>query len=166
MIAIYPGTFDPITKGHINIIKRSLNVFDELIVAIAKNLQKKPLFSAGERLLMATESLKEEGLKEVKVELFDGLLVDFVKRHNSKIVIRGLRAVSDFEFELQMAFMNRELDNSIEMMFLMPSIKYSFLSSSIVKNVFLNDGCIKNMVPKIVAESIKEKLKIIKGERK
>lgn len=166
MIAIYPGTFDPITKGHINIIKRSLNVFDELIVAIAKNSQKKPLFSAKERLMMATESLKEEGLKEVKVELFGGLLVDFVKRHNSKIVIRGLRAVSDFEFELQMAFMNRELDNSIEMMFLMPSIKYSFLSSSIVKNVFLNDGCIKNMVPKIVAKSIKEKLKIIKGERK
>jgi len=163
MIAIYPGTFDPVTNGHINIIKRSLKIFDSIIIGVAKNLQKKPLFSDSERLMMIEKALAEKNVKGCKVEIFEGLLVDFVKKHNSKIIIRGLRAVSDFEFELQMAFMNRELDKSIEMLFLMPSIKYSFLSSSIVKNVFFHNGCIKEMVPSIVAKMMKEK---VKGEKK
>lgn len=158
MIAIYPGTFDPITNGHINIIKRGLNIFGTLIVPVAANLQKNPLFSLQERLTMVRESLKEENVKNVMVESFDNLLVDFVKSRNCNVVIRGLRAVSDFEFELQMAFMNRELDSSIEMMFMMPSIKYSFLSSSIVKNVFFHKGNVKNMVPHVVAKALIKKL--------
>ncbi len=159
MIAVYPGTFDPITKGHLNIIKRGLNIFDTLIVAVAANLQKSPLFSLEERIKMVKRSLEEDNIKNVSVEGFDNLLVDFAKYRNCKVVIRGLRAISDFEFELQMAFMNMELDNSVEMMFMMPAIKYSFLSSSIVKNIFFHKGCIADMVPDIVEKLLIKKLK-------
>lgn len=157
-IAIYPGTFDPITNGHLDLIKRALQFFDKIIVAIGENPAKKPLFSVEERIFMVKEALKEAGLNEkVEVESFSGLLVDFAKEKGASVIIRGLRAVSDFEYEMQLALMNRKLSNSIDTIFLMPSLRYIFLSSSIIKEAALFGGKIDDLVPKIVAQKLKEK---------
>jgi len=160
-VAIYPGTFDPITKGHLDLIKRALQFFETLIVAIGENPAKRPLFTIEERIFMVKEALKEENLEElVQVESFSGLLVEFAKSKGARVIIRGLRAVSDFEYEMQLALMNRKLSNSIDTIFLMPSLRYIFLSSSIIKEAAKFGGNVEDLVPKIVAEKLKEKFSL------
>ncbi|MEO0202199.1 MAG: pantetheine-phosphate adenylyltransferase [candidate division WOR-3 bacterium] len=154
--AIYPGTFDPITNGHIDVIKRALKLFDKIIIAIAEPRHKKPLFSLEERIHLAKESLKE--IDNIEVLDFNGLLVDFCKKLNINIVIRGIRAISDFDYEFQIAWMNRKLFNDIETIFLIPSEEYFFLSSSLVKEVAMLSGNIDNLVPPIVKKALLEKL--------
>jgi pantetheine-phosphate adenylyltransferase len=159
-IGIYPGTFDPITNGHLDIIKRALKLFDIVIVAVGENPQKTPLFSIEERVFLAKEAVKElPESHRVKVESFSGLLIDFAKEKSACAIIRGLRAVSDFEYEMQLALMNRKLSNSIDTIFLLTSLKWIFLSSSIVKEVAKFGGNIDDLVPKIVAKKLKEKFK-------
>jgi len=153
--AIYAGTFDPITKGHLDLIQRATNLFDELIVAVTSKPDKVTLFSAHDRLRMVQESI--QGLKGVKAKLFSGLLADFVSRTKAVAIIRGLRAVSDFEHEFQMALMNRKLAPGTETVFLMPSEKYTYLSSTLIKEVARNKGEISRFVPKIVAKKLKKK---------
>ncbi len=155
-IGVYPGTFDPVTYGHIDIIKRSLKVFDKVIVAVAPNPQKAPLFDVNERVFMIQEATRE--FKNLQIEQFEGLLVEFVKRQGGTAVIRGLRAVSDFEYELQIALMNRKLDSEVETVFMMPSQEYTYLTSSIVKAVASYGGEVKDFVPEIVLKKLKEKL--------
>jgi len=155
--AIYPGTFDPITNGHMELIKRGLRIFDEVIIAIATAQKKQPLFTISERLWLIRQSVK--GLKNVRVEAFDCLLVEYVKSKKGVAVIRGLRAVSDFEYELQMALMNRRLDRNIETVFMMPSEEYTFLTSTIIKEVASFGGSVKGLVPEVVEKALKEKFK-------
>jgi len=157
VIALYPGTFDPITNGHIDILRRSIKIFDRIIVGVGSNPRKVALFSLEERISMIQEAIK--GIPNVSVEPFEGLLVDFAKRRNATVIIRGLRAVSDFEYELQMALMNRKIDSDIETVFLMPSEEYSYLTSSIVKEVKGLGGDISSLVPKIVDDMLKKKFK-------
>jgi|SRR6056297_661847 len=149
---IYPGTFDPITKGHINIIQRSFKFFDKLIIAVADNNKKSPLFNVNERVEMIKEIFKDNG--KIQVLSFNGLLVDFAKRQNVKVIIRGLRAVSDFEYELQIALTNRQLCKDFESLFLMPSIEYIYLSSSVVKEIASKNG----KLDKFVTSNVKSKL--------
>lgn len=155
--AVYPGFFDPITNGHIDIILRGLSLFDKIVVAVLKNPKKKPLFSTKERVGMIQAIFADE--PRIEVRAFDGLLVDFVKAVRAQAVIRGLRAVSDFEYEFQMALMNRKLNAEIETLFMMPSLSYSFLSSRLVKEVFQLGGCVRDLVPELVANRLREKLK-------
>lgn len=157
-IAIYPGTFDPITNGHLDLIKRALQFFDRIILAIGENPAKTPLFTTEERLFMAKKALEDLQLTDrVEVESFSGLLVEFAKKKGACVIIRGLRAVSDFEYEMQLALMNRKLSNSIDTIFLMPSLRYIFLSSSIIKEAAKFGGQVEDLVPKVVAEKLKEK---------
>lgn len=156
-IAVYPGFFDPITNGHVDIIKRGLNVFDHLIVAVLENPKKTALFTTKERVNMIREILSDH--KNIDVKSFDGLLVDFMKAHNSKIVIRGLRAISDFEYEFQMALMNMKLEPEIETLFMMPNVSFTFLSSKLVKEVAMLGGTLDGLVPYGVEEKLKEKFK-------
>jgi pantetheine-phosphate adenylyltransferase len=155
--AVYPGFFDPITNGHVDIILRGLRVFEKIVVAVLKNPKKEALFSTKDRVAMIQEIFAHQ--PDIEVKVFDGLLVDFVRRHKAKIVIRGLRAVSDFEYEFQMALMNRQLDPEIETLYMMPSVNYSFLNSSVVKEVFSLGGSVKGLVPEIVEKKLREKLK-------
>jgi pantetheine-phosphate adenylyltransferase len=155
--AVYPGFFDPITNGHVDIILRGLRVFEKIVVAVLKNPKKEALFSTKDRVAMIQEIFAHQ--PDIEVKAFDGLLVDFVRRHKAKIVIRGLRAVSDFEYEFQMALMNRQLDPEIETLYMMPSVNYSFLNSSVVKEVFSLGGSVKGLVPEIVEKKLREKLK-------
>ena len=148
-IAIYPGTFDPVTNGHIDIMRRALKLFDKLVVSVALNPRKNPLFSIEQRVSFIQEGLK--GLQNVDILPFDNLLTDFTQANNASVIIKGLRAVSDFEYELQMGLMNRNLDESIETLFMIPSLEYSFLSSSFVKEIAKHGGDIRNLVPKTVA---------------
>lgn len=161
-IAIYPGTFDPITNGHIDLIKRALRLFDEVIVAVAPSHKKQPLFSVKERVKFIKDAIK--GYKRAKVEVFNGLLVDYVKKKKGVAILRGLRAVSDFEYELQMAHMNRRLDTDIETVFVMPSEEYSFVTSSIVKEVASFGGSVKGLVTENVEKALNEKFKVISEE--
>jgi pantetheine-phosphate adenylyltransferase len=156
-IAIYPGTFDPITNGHVDLIQRGLRIFDQIIVAVALNPKKAQLFTIDERVRMAEEAIK--GLGNVKVEPFDGLLMDYARGKGASAIIRGLRAVSDFEYELQMALMNRRLDSEIETVFMMPSEEYSYLTSSIVKEVASLNGSVKGLVPEVVEKAFRKKFK-------
>ena len=151
-VAIYPGTFDPVTNGHIDIIRRALNICDHLVVSVALNPRKNPLFSIEQRVDFIKKGLK--GLKNVDVLPFDNLLTDFARVNNAAVIIKGLRAVSDFEYELQMGLMNRNLDQSIETLFMIPSQEYSFLSSNFVKEIAKHGGDIQKLVPKIVAEKL------------
>ena len=153
--AVYPGTFDPFTSAHLDIVKRALRIFDEIIVAVAPSQKKSPLFSLEERLYMIKKCV--EDLRYVKVEAFNGLLVDYVKEKKGIAIVRGLRAVSDFEYELQMALMNRRLNTEIETVFLMPSEEYSFLTSTMVKEVASFGGSVKNLVPEIVENALRKK---------
>lgn len=159
--AIYPGTFDPVTNGHLDLIRRALNLFDYLIVAIGENPVKKPLFTVEERIFMLKEAIKEiPEHHRIEVEAFSGLLVDFAKKKSVCAIIRGLRAVSDFEYEMQLALMNRKLSNSIDTVFLMPSLRWIFLSSSIVKEAAQFGGNIEDLVPPVVVKKLKEKFSI------
>jgi pantetheine-phosphate adenylyltransferase len=159
-IAIYPGTFDPITNGHIDLIKRSLKIFDEVIIAVAKSQKKTPLFTVEERIELIKEVVKD--LNGARVEVFDSLLAEYTKSKNGIAIIRGLRAVSDFEYELQMALMNRRLDADIETVFMMPSEEYTFLSSTIIKEVASFGGSVKGLVPEVIERALREKFKIKK----
>ncbi len=154
-LGVYPGTFDPITNGHVDIIRRSLKLFDRVILAVAPNPQKTPLFTIKQRLEMAREATA--ALPEVRIEEFDGLLADYVRREGAVAIIRGLRAISDFEYELQMALMNRRLDPRIETVFLMPSEEYSYLTSSIVKAVAMHGGSVSGLVPPTVEKRLRER---------
>lgn len=155
-VAIYPGTFDPLTNGHIDLVQRTLKIFDEVIIAVAPSYKKQPLFTTKERISLIKGSIK--ALKGARVESFSNLLVDYVKDKKSIAIIRGLRAVSDFEYELQMALMNRRLDANIETVFLMPSDEYTFLSSTLVKEVASFGGSVAGLVPDAVDKALKKKL--------
>ena len=152
--AIYPGTFDPITNGHLDIIKRASNIFDYLIVAVADNKAKNSMFNLETRLEMVKLACKE--LNNIEVKSFDSLLVEFAKKENSKIIIRGLRAVSDFEYKLQMTYANQSLDSSIDTIYLMPTLNNAFISSSIVRNILSYNGDISHLVPPSILQIIKD----------
>jgi len=156
-IAVYPGTFDPVTNGHIDLVERSLRIFDIVIVAVAENPKKIPLFSLEERISLFKRVAKK--YNNVVIEGFDGLLVDYVKQKKAAGIIRGLRAVSDFEYEMQMALMNRRLDNSIETVFLMPNEEYSFITSTIVKEAASYGGDVSSLVPRVVVEKLNKKFR-------
>lgn len=156
-IAVYPGSFDPVTFGHLDIIDRALKIFDQVVVAVAKNSEKNSLFTAQERVNMLSEILADR--PQAKVETFDGLLVDFVRGRGSSVTIRGLRAVSDFEFEFQMAQMNRSITKEVETLFMMTSVPYSYLSSSVVKEVSSLNGPVDNLVPPLVKAALDAKFR-------
>jgi pantetheine-phosphate adenylyltransferase len=156
-IAIYPGTFDPITNGHIDLVNRTLKIFNEVVIAVAPSLKKKPFFTSEERVELIQQSVKD--LKGARAETFDRLLVEYAKMKKSVAIIRGLRAVSDFEYELQMALMNRRLNADIETVFMMPSGEYVFLTSTMVKEVASFGGDISGLVPGPVEKALKEKFK-------
>ncbi len=153
--AIYPGSFDPVTNGHLDVIERARNLFDEVIVAVAHNVDKQPLFTLQERLDLLHESLGK--IDRVRITQFDGLLVEFAVSHQANAVIRGLRAVSDFEFEFQMALMNRKLEGSVETIFLMPKEEYTYLSSRLVKEIARLGGNVSNFVPSCAAKALGNK---------
>ncbi|MDR3345713.1 MAG: pantetheine-phosphate adenylyltransferase [Campylobacteraceae bacterium] len=155
-IAIYPGTFDPITNGHLDIIRRAMRIFDSVLVAIAISDEKKPMFSLEKRVQMAKTAVKE--IKGVEVEPFSNLMVEFAKSKNILTVIRGLRAVSDFEFELQMGYANASLDNEIETIYLMPSLDNAFISSSVVRSILKHHGNASHLYPKEIESFIKGKV--------
>jgi len=153
--AIYPGSFDPVTNGHLDLIARAAKIFDHLVVAILRNSSKNPLFTVEERVAMLTEGIAE--FDNVSVATFEGLLVDFAREQRAHAVIRGIRAISDYEYEFQMALMNRRLDPDLETIFLMPDAKYSFVSSRLVKEVFRLGGSVDGLVPRFVIERMKDK---------
>ncbi|WP_411170674.1 pantetheine-phosphate adenylyltransferase [Clostridium sp. MB05] len=156
-IAVYPGSFDPITNGHLDIITRGAQIYDKLIVAVLVNMDKKCLFNIEERVELIKRVTKN--LKNVEVLSFDGLLVDFARMHNSKVILKGLRTVSDFEYEFQMALMNSKLDPDIETVFMMTSSAYSYVSSSSVKQVAKFSGNIKGLVPEELILEVKDKFR-------
>ncbi len=156
-IAVYPGSFDPITKGHLDIITRGSKLFDKLIVAVLNNSQKKCMFTFEERVDMLREITS--GMENVEIDAFSGLLIDYCKKKRVNAIVRGLRAISDFEYELQMAQMNRQLNSETETIFLTTSTKYSFLSSTLVKEVAGLNGDISEFVPSIVLRELNKKLK-------
>jgi len=158
-IAIYPGTFDPITYGHLDIIKRASRIFDTTIVAVAENPRKSPLFSLEERELMIRESVK--GIKNIEVDVFKGLLVYYAKKKNATAIVRGLRAVSDFDYEFQMALLNRKLVPELETVYLMPNEEYTYINSTIVKEVAFFGGKLDCFLPPVVVKALAKKV----GER-
>lgn len=155
--AVYPGTFDPVTNGHMDLVQRGLRIFDEIIIAVARSSKKGTFFTLDERVSMLRESVKE--FTNVTVEPFDTLLVDYVATKDAVAIIRGLRAVSDFEYEMQMALMNRKLEHNVETVFMMPSLRYIFLSSTIVKEAASFGGVVDGLVPPHVERALKEKCK-------
>jgi len=160
-IAVYPGSFDPITNGHVDIIKRGLGVFDELIVLIAHNPNKKTLFSVEERVGMIQEVIRD--FKNVRVDSFDGLLVDYAKVAGANVILRGLRALSDFEYEFQLALINRRLNRDVETIFLMTGYKWFYTSSTIINEAASLGGSVKGLVPEIVDQKLQEKYSSKRG---
>lgn len=158
--AIYPGTFDPVTNGHLSIINRGLKIFDRLIIAVLNNPQKTPLFTVEERVYMIKEAVKS--ISNVEVDTFDGLTVDYVTQKNSNIILRGLRALSDFEYEFQLALMNRKLNRQVQSIFLMTDYKWFYTSSTIIKEAASLGGEINGLVPRIVNDKLKEKFGYLK----
>ena len=158
VIAIYPGSFDPLTNGHLDLIERGSKIFDELIVAIIRNTEKTPLFSLGERRDMM-EAMTERW-RNVQVDTFEGLMVDYAVKAKASAVLRGIRAISDYEYELQMALMNRKLQPTLETVFMMPAEKYSYLSSRLVREIAQLGGSIQGLVPEIVEQRLREKLDV------
>ena len=154
--AVYPGSFDPLTNGHLDIIRRGTRLFDRLLVAVLENEGKSPLFSVGERMELIATCTRE--LPAVEVRSFSGLLVDFMQRVNANVVVRGIRAVSDYEYELQMALMNRDLNAGVETIFMLPAVEYTYVSSRLVKEVFRLGGDVARLVPPPVLESLKARL--------
>ncbi|MFR2836885.1 MAG: pantetheine-phosphate adenylyltransferase [[Clostridium] nexile] len=159
--AIYPGSFDPVTLGHLDIIRRSASIADELIVGILNNKAKTPLFSVGERVRMLEEVTKD--FPNVKIIPFEGLLVEFANQMDAKVIVRGLRAITDFEYELQMSQTNQKIEPEIETLFLTTSLEFSFLSSTTVKEVASFGGDITQFVPEVIVKKIKEKIEERKG---
>jgi len=155
--AIYPGSFDPVTNGHLDVIERARKLFDEVIVAVAHNDQKQALFSLEERLELLKTSIGN--IDNVRIAQFDGLLVEFAAAQSASAVVRGLRAVSDFEFEFQMALMNRKLNSDVETIFLMPKEEYTYLSSRIIKEIARLGGDVSSFVPEVVAKALGNKFK-------
>jgi pantetheine-phosphate adenylyltransferase len=153
--AVYPGTFDPVTNGHMDLIQRSAALFDDVVVAILKNTDKSPLFTLEERVGMLEAVIK--GIPNVSITTFGGLLVDFAERIEASVIVRGIRAVSDYEFELQMALMNRRLSSKVETVFMMPAEAYSYLSSRLVKEISLLGGSVHGLVPDFVEERLHSK---------
>ena len=154
-LAVYPGSFDPLTNGHVDIIERGTRLFDKIIVAILVNVEKSPLFSMQERVEIVREVFK--GSPNVEVDTFEGLLVDYVAARKADVIVRGLRALSDFETEFQMALMNRRLNSHIETVFMMPAEQYTYISSRLIKEVFSLGGQVRGLVPEIVESRLREK---------
>jgi pantetheine-phosphate adenylyltransferase len=158
-LAVYPGSFDPITNGHLDLLERGLKIFDRIVIAVAANPGKNPLFSLEERMQLIKDSLRSHPLaSRVEVDSFHGLLVDYVKRAKANAILRGLRAISDFEYEFQMALMNRKLSTEIETLFLMTGMRYIYISSSIIKEVVMSGGCVTGLVPEPVEKQLAAKL--------
>jgi pantetheine-phosphate adenylyltransferase len=155
-IAIYPGSFDPPTNGHLDLIQRGAKIFEELVVAILRNSEKSPMFSVAERLEMLRELTGD--LKNVRIDTFDGLMVEYAKSMDAMCVLRGIRAISDYEYELQMALMNRKIEPTLETVFMMPADKYSYVSSRLVREVAQAGGPVKGLVPEVVEQKLREKL--------
>ncbi|MCQ1528048.1 pantetheine-phosphate adenylyltransferase [Lutispora saccharofermentans] len=155
-IGVYPGSFDPVTNGHLDIIERASKLFDKLIVGVGVNNNKKSLFSVEKRLEFIEVSCK--GIPNVEVHSFSGLLIEFMKEKDAKTIVKGLRAISDFEYEFQMALMNRKLNPEIETIFMMTSSKYSYLSSSLIKEVAKFGGCVRGLIPEVVEKELHKKL--------
>jgi pantetheine-phosphate adenylyltransferase len=160
-LAIYPGSFDPLTNGHVDIISRGARLFDRIAVAILRNAEKSPLFTMDERVEITRAVFKHQS--NVEVDTFDGLLVDYVERRKAQVIVRGLRAVSDFEFEFQMALMNRRLNPRIETVFMMPAEQYTYISSRLIKEVFSLGGRVHGLVPELVETRLREKVLATKG---
>ena len=154
-LAVYPGSFDPLTNGHVDIISRGARLFDRIIVAILVNAEKSPLFTMDERVDITRSVFKTHS--NVEVDTFDGLLVDYVERRDAQVIVRGLRAVSDFEFEFQMALMNRRLRPAIETVFMMPAEQYTYISSRLIKEVFSLGGRVEGLVPDLVEQRLRGK---------
>ena len=161
-IAIYPGTFDPLTNGHVSLIKRACEVFDHVLVAVAADTHKAPLFTAEERLEMVKETFKNE--QAVSAEIFNGLLVDFAEEKQAHVIVRGLRAVSDFEYEFQLALMNRKLKRKIQTIFLMTDYQWLYISSTIIKSAASLGGNVRDMVPANVEARLIEKYRVLGGK--
>jgi pantetheine-phosphate adenylyltransferase len=155
VVAIYPGSFDPLTMGHVDIIQRGSRFFDQIIVAVSINVHKSPLFTVTERVEIVREVFA--GRTNVAVDTFDGLLVDYARHKHASVIVRGLRAVSDFEYEMQMGLMNRRLNHEVETIFMMPGEQYTYVSSRLVKEVVALGGSVKGIVPEIVERRLREK---------
>src|SRR5437773_1841385 len=155
-VAVYPGSFDPLTNGHVDIILRGARLFDRIVVAILVNGEKAPLFSMEERVEMTRSVFKDH--TNVEVDTFDGLLVDYLERRRAQVIVRGLRAVSDFEFEFQMALMNQRLSPRIETVFMMPAEQYTYISSRLIKEVFALGGRVEGLVPELVEQRLRAKV--------
>ena len=156
--AIYPGTFDPLTNGHLDLIARGAKIVDHLVVAILRNAEKgAPLFSVDERLEMIREAISERGFRNVSADTFDGLLVEYARSQGAKAVLRGLRAITDYEYEFPMAMMNRKLDPNLETLFMMPNEQYTYVSSRLIKGVFKLGGDVSELVPPLVMKRMKAK---------
>jgi len=155
VIAIYPGSFDPLTNGHVDIIERGSRFFDKIVVGVLINLEKSPLFTVPERVDIARTVFRD--MPNVEVDTFDGLLVDYARRKHATVIVRGLRAISDFEYEMQMALMNRRLNPAVETIFMMPAEPYTYVSSRLVKEVVALGGTVSGLVPRVVEERLREK---------
>ena len=155
VIAVYPGSFDPLTNGHVDIIQRGSRFFDRIVIAVLLNLEKAPLFTVPERVSIAREVFRE--WPNVEVDTFDGLLVDYARRKQASVIVRGLRAVSDFEYEMQMALMNRRLNPDVETVFMMPAEPYTYVSSRLVKEVVALGGTVHGLVPEVVEARLRDK---------
>ena len=158
-LAVYPGSFDPLTNGHVDIIARGARLFDRIVVAIAVNAEKAPLFTVAERVEMVRAVFAEH--PTVEVDTFDGLLVDYVARRKADVIVRGLRAISDYEFEFQMALMNRRLNANVETVFMMPAEQYTYISSRLIKEVFALGGRVHGLVPELVEARLHEKVSAV-----
>jgi pantetheine-phosphate adenylyltransferase len=154
-VAVFPGSFDPLTSGHVDIIERALAIFDRVIVAVLLNADKTPLFSVDERVAMIREVYRDR--PRIEVDTFDGLLVDYARRQGAQAIVRGLRAVSDFEYEFQMALMNRRLSQELETVFLMPAEQFTYTSSRLIKEVFRLGGAVSGLVPPVVEQRLRQK---------
>ena len=155
VVAVYPGSFDPLTNGHVDIIQRGSRLFDRIVVGVLLNLDKSPLFTVAERVEIAREVFS--GYTNVEVDTFDGLLVDYARRKHAGVIVRGLRAISDFEYEMQMALMNRHLNPEVETVFMMPAEPYTYVSSRLVKEVVALGGSVTGLVPRLVEARLRDK---------